>query len=304
MKLFGRPTEVRPDRRTQRSPPGDSNPQPLDYKSSALPVELGGRAVSVARARVATVDRGPPRWRPRPRSGYSPDSAVIACSSEPWPFEEKPASGTGGIGSGTVLRRRSSSPRTTPNSRWRHAAWASALRLPASAGSFLRARVEAVAGRGQRPGSERLGQRDERSAGGRRQRHERGDVGVDGAEHGAVAEVPRERRPGTSLAARDRLAEQLDVVVARSRTAQLVERLLERPQRPPRSRRRRLPGACGCGRLRWPRKATVTAAAPPGTPMCDGSRGASRRAREQGVNTVVYWSSGRCSSRSSTSTSG
>jgi hypothetical protein len=51
-------TQVRPmSRLITKSPPGDSNPQPLDYKSSALPVELGGRCGAQSGTWVTAGDR-------------------------------------------------------------------------------------------------------------------------------------------------------------------------------------------------------------------------------------------------------
>ena len=89
---------------------------------------------------------------------------------------------------------------------------------------------------------------------------------------GAVLHVQREPDRIPAVAARDRPAEQLDVVVAAAEH-ELVERLLDAPTRPPRRRRRRRLAACGCGRCRGSRTATVTGGAATGTAMCDGSRG-------------------------------
>src|SRR5436305_4179669 len=47
---------LRDPRARNKSPPGDSNPQPLDYKSSALPVELGGRWRLAPRSLSRAVD--------------------------------------------------------------------------------------------------------------------------------------------------------------------------------------------------------------------------------------------------------
>jgi hypothetical protein len=48
-----------------KSPPGDLNPQPLDYKSSALPVELGGRGLKCGMAAGSGSAAAGPRARLR-----------------------------------------------------------------------------------------------------------------------------------------------------------------------------------------------------------------------------------------------
>lgn len=70
------------------------------------------QAIPAARDRCQAV--------PADRDRY--DSApTAACSMLPWPFDE---TGTASSGSNPLaeFRRRSSSPSTSPNSRWRHAA--------------------------------------------------------------------------------------------------------------------------------------------------------------------------------------
>ena len=124
-------------------------------------------------------------------------------------------------------------------------AWARARRLPASCGSSLRAGWTRSANRRQRPQREVLGEREQRPAGDRRQRDERRDVRVDGAERGAVLDVQREPGRIPAVAARDRL-----VRAARRRRSgcrrPACRAAARPPTRPPRPRRRRRPSASGC----------------------------------------------------------
>src|SRR5436305_3629366 len=60
------------------------------------------------------------------------------------------------------------------------------------------------------------------------------------------------------------------------------------PRARPRSRRRRPPGGCGCDGRRWPPRATVTAAPRLGRQCAVDHNALHRRAREQGVNLLVY----------------
>ena len=86
-----------------------------------------------------------------------------------------------------------------------------------------------------------------------------------------------------AVATGDGLAQQLDIVVAAGEHA-LVERLLQRPDRPGHCAADGSSQGCGCGRCRDSRHATVTGGGVAGTPMCDGSRAAAQagqRARGQ-----------------------
>ena len=83
-----------------------------------------------------------------------------------------------------------------------------------------------------------LGQRRRRRRRDRRARDQRPHQRVDGAEHGAVRHVDRQPGGRPAGAARDELAEQLDVVVIGPEDP-LVERLLGRPDRGRRSARER-----------------------------------------------------------------
>ena len=150
----------------------------------------------------------------------------------PWPFDETgtPSSGSNSVSS---LRRRSSSARTIPNRRWRQAAWAKARRLLLERLEVLARGVVAVDSDAERPEAEVLGHRG---------RH----AGHDGRARGRAGAPARRRRrtsrrspcaargpaAGQAGPARDELAEQLHVVVARAEHA-LVERLLRGPRRPP-----------------------------------------------------------------------
>ena len=124
-----------------------------------------------------------------------------------------------------------------------------------------------------------------RAGGGERQH--RCEVGVHDAEQRAVGEVHREPGRAAPGASRDRAAEPVEVVIRRGERP-LVEGLLERPHCPRRPPRRRPLSACAFGPRGGSRRSTVTGGSGAGKPMCDGSRSASRRARERGVNLLVY----------------
>ena len=161
-------------------------------------------------------------------SAASP-APTAACSRFPWPFEE---TGTPSRGSNSPLsfRRRSSSRQhdseedVAPGGLGERAAVA-AQRLE------LRAcRVVAVDQHAERPETEVLRHPGGHAGEERRPGHERSRQRVDRAEHRSVGHVQPEpgSRPGG--AARDKLAEQLHVVVAGSEDP-LVERLLGGPHR-------------------------------------------------------------------------
>ena len=153
--------------------------------------------------------------------------------------------------------------------------------------------VEARSSSGvERPQREVLGQRGERAAQRRRDRQRRARRWRRRRRTRRRCACAARARRGTSRAARDRPAEQLDVVVVDAEDA-LVERLLRRPDA---RRRRRPPGAPRSVRVgRRPCPRTVT----PGAGRCTNSRGvtlrmdhsaaARARARARGVNPIVYW---------------
>ena len=154
--------------------------------------------------------------------------AVTACSSEPWPLLEKSASGRRrrlGLGVQPSLELAEHDPeQQVPPGRLRERAAVAGERRELVAGG-----VEAV-GRVPPAATARRARRarTQRSAGDRRER-------TAGARFAYTAPNTApfcmcEREPGgvPAVAARDRLAEQLDVVVAAAED-ELVERLLERP---------------------------------------------------------------------------
>ena len=148
-------------------------------------------------------------------------------SADPWPLE---AASAGSIGFGSEsggFRRRSSSPSTMPNSRWRQVAWANARPEPHSSGRSP-TRVDAREPRGARPGREVLRQPGQRAAQHRRDRQRARRVGVDRPEHGAVDDVHRQPDRIRRATVGDEAPEQLDVVVRNVEHA-LVERLLGGP---------------------------------------------------------------------------
>lgn len=88
--------------------------------------------------------------------------------------------------------------------------------------------VKSIRERAQRPRREVLGEGEGRTAHGRRERNGRREICVDGPEQDPVLHVEREAGGIPAVAARDRLAEQLDVIEA-APEGELVERLLDRP---------------------------------------------------------------------------
>ena len=166
-------------------------------------------------------------------------------------------------------------------------------------------RVHALHHRGARAtsrGAPRAPRAAPRSAGGTGQR--RRDVGVDGAEHGAVGEVqPDPRRACQAPAARDPRR------AARCRRRGRRRRAGRAAAAPPTPRRRPPPRGRRAGS--WSRRGmsadTVTSGPPRGT-RDDAGRNATRRAPRprtatSAVNPLVYWLVRGAGSRSSTSTS-
>ena len=80
----------------------------------------------------------------------------------PWPLEDTGISG--GSSSPSGFRRRSSSPSTRPNTRWRQVAWANARPLPVQRGQLLARGVVAVHQPAQRPQRDVLDQRHRHGA--------------------------------------------------------------------------------------------------------------------------------------------
>ena len=176
-----------------------------------------------------------------------------------------------------------------PNRRWRQKAWAKARRLPVGRAAASRAGWK----RSVRPASgqsgEVLGERRGGAAQRRRDRQRRRDVGVDGAEQGAVLGSAGAGRCGTSRRrGSDGRAEQLDVVVAARRTPAC-------------------PAAAGAAQTTAATRAAEGSVERAGADRCRCSRGANcngrapervrqsamdhealhRRAREKGVNRLV-----------------
>ena len=146
--------------------------------------------------------------------------------------------------------------------------------------------VVAVDQHAERPEAEVLGHRGGHAGDHGRPRHERARQRVGGAEHRSVRDVEPEPRRGPRGPARDELAEQLHVVVARAEDP-LVERLLGGPDR--RGRRARQ------GAVQWSpklhcrqRNGTARNRVHLGNGLA--SPGAyHERTRRRGVNPFVYW---------------
>ena len=190
--------------------------------------------------------------------------------------------------------RRSSSPSTAPNSRWRQVACANARPEPHSCGNAA-AGCEPVDHERARPGREVLGQPGERPAQRRAGPGRRGRALRRRAPNSrAVGDVHREpdrmgggrRRARSARAARRR----------RSRRRRRAGRAAAaRPRRPRRRRRRARLGGCGCGRgpcrdcnARRAARCTARGGRTTHRPTADHSR-LHARARDRGVNPIVYW---------------
>src|SRR5205807_4543487 len=107
-------------------------------------------------------------------------------------------------------------------------------------------------------------------------------------EEGAVRPMQSEPRRVPAVAADDRVTKQLDVVVVACEQ-ELVERLLERPEGRRDGAADGSPDGAGANDGRDQGPATVTGEARTGTPSAMDHEVLHRRARERGVNPVVYW---------------
>src|SRR5579875_736906 len=154
------------------------------------------------------------------------------------------------------------------------------LREPVAGG------MQPVGEEGQRPEGQVLAQRRRRAAQDGRERERGGDVGVDRSEQCAVAEMQRQAGRIPALSAHHRPPQQLDVVVAAGEQ-QLVQRLHNRPHG---GRHRATEGSShgpGAGGGSQP-SATVTPVGTPGRQSEMRHEALHRRARERGVNLLVY----------------
>ena len=221
--------EMRPmSRDITQSPPGDSNPQPLDYKSSALPIELGGRVGSVLHGRDGALE-GPVAvagvvGRRRGRLGLDRRVEAPLELAEDEPEQE--------VAPGRLDERAT---------------------VAAEGGKVVAGRVVAVCQRDERPAGEVLGEREDRDRGaparsaawaprwrrprrtGRRSgRGGRGRRGTSPVRCGPLGRAARRRRSGSRAGACR--------AVARG------------PRRWRRGRHRARLGAFGWGRCRGPRR--------------------------------------------------